>query len=52
MHNLQTEKIKSVCLLSATGDVCDTDSDNDGIEDTYDNCRLVFNPLQYDFNGK
>ena len=32
------------------GDVCDTniDGDNDGIEDTVDNCPVVSNPEQRD----
>ncbi len=34
------------------GDACDKDSDNDEIEDTYDNCPLIFNPAQLDTNGK
>ena len=35
------------------GDLCDTDSDNDGFDDGADNCPLVANPLQrdYDANG-
>src|SRR5262249_25754752 len=30
------------------GDACDHDTDNDGIEDGRDNCRLVVNPDQVD----
>ncbi|XP_070578725.1 thrombospondin-1-like [Ptychodera flava] len=35
------------------GDACDTDSDNDGYDDDYDNCPRVANPYQqdYDYDG-
>ena len=33
------------------GDECDDDSDNDGIPDASDNCRLVINPEQLDTDG-
>lgn len=38
------------------GDECDDDDDNDGIPDLLppgpDNCRLIQNPLQEDFDGQ
>lgn len=38
------------------GDECDDDDDNDGIPDLLppgpDNCRLIPNPLQEDFDGQ
>ena len=35
-----------------SGDACDNDDDNDGIPDSNDNCPLVLNPRQVDFNSK
>ena len=33
------------------GDVCDTDADNDGVDNTEDNCPIVPNPDQTDSDG-
>ena len=33
------------------GDVCDADDDNDGVLDGADNCSLVANPDQVNFDG-
>ncbi len=33
------------------GDACDTDDDGDRVDDALDNCRLVENPGQGDFDG-
>ena len=33
-----------------TGDVCDNDSDNDGVDNAEDNCPIVSNPGQEDSN--
>ena len=33
------------------GDVCDTDDDGDGVEDSEDNCPLTANPDQADWNN-
>lgn len=46
-HDFKTSKIQPLFLqLDFPGDVCDDDSDNDGIPDEMDNCILVPNPLQ------
>ena len=34
------------------GDVCDSDSDQDGVSDLIDNCLQVPNPDQADVNGE
>ena len=34
------------------GDACDSDTDNDGILNDFDNCIFKFNPLQIDGDGK
>ena len=34
------------------GDACDDDDDNDGVKDDEDNCPIVVNPNQHDFNSK
>jgi hypothetical protein len=34
--------------LDGYGDVCDSDDDNDGVEDSLDNCQLIANPGQED----
>lgn len=33
------------------GDECDPDIDGDGISNAQDNCMLVYNPDQADFDG-
>ena len=33
------------------GDVCDSDDDNDGVNDTEDNCQFTANPDQEDSDG-
>lgn len=33
-----------------SGDECDNDDDNDGIDDASDNCPKVYNPSQKDDN--
>lgn len=35
----------------SSGDLCDTDDDDDGFPDVQDNCPLVKNPKQEDVNG-
>lgn len=39
-------------LFFVPGDACDDDKDNDGLKDDVDNCRLVKNTLQRDYDGK
>ncbi|HFE45191.1 MAG TPA: hypothetical protein ENJ18_06810, partial [Nannocystis exedens] len=34
-----------------TGDVCDTDTDGDGLDNASDNCPTVYNPGQEDLDG-
>lgn len=38
--------VLSVGYCIFVGDVCDDDSDNDGVRDEIDNCIYVVNPLQ------
>ena len=39
------------CILYSIGDVCDSDRDNDGIDDVLDNCPVVANANQDDTDG-
>lgn len=36
-------QINFLTVLFVSGDVCDSDDDEDGVVDFRDNCRLVFN---------
>ena len=38
-------------ILYFLGDICDNDDDNDNIPDDVDNCPLVVNPNQHDFDS-
>ena len=38
-------------LITGTGDSCDSDKDNDGVNDSDDNCYLVQNPDQTDVDS-
>lgn len=38
--------------FSSKGDACDDDDDNDGVYDIVDNCRIIHNPDQSDYNRK
>jgi len=47
--------LNDICILSqvdtnnnSLGDACDPDDDSDGVPDTIDNCRTVYNPDQKD----
>ena len=37
-------------MFLTQGDACDDDDDNDGVYDIVDNCRIVYNPEQEDYN--
>ena len=46
-HSLSNIK----ALMHVTGDICDSDDDNDGVADSSDNCPLVANADQTDTDG-
>lgn len=36
--------------IHCSGDLCDSDMDNDGVPNEIDNCLIAFNPEQNDTN--